>query len=108
MNPEPRTLLRSSRVWLTGASSGIGAALVTRLVDRGARVAITARRVDLLESVANSHTGRGSPLLVVPADVTDAAAVAAAARRIEAEWGGIDLAIFNAGGSVPSADRDPR
>jgi short-subunit dehydrogenase len=111
MNPEPRTVLRSSRVWLTGASSGIGAALVTQLLDRGARVAVTARRVELLESIAASHAERGSPLLVVPADVTDAAAVTAAARRIEAEWGGIDLAIFNAGGSVvptQSAVDDPR
>jgi short-subunit dehydrogenase len=109
MNPEPRTPLRASRVWLTGASSGIGAALATRLVERGARVAITARRVDALEALATAARARGSQLLVAPADVTDAAAVAAAARRIEAEWGGIDLAIFNAGGSVaPSADRDPR
>jgi len=105
MNPEPRTqtLLRSSRVWLTGASSGIGAALVTRLVGRGARVAITARRADLLEALAVRHASSGSPLLVVPADVTDPAAVAAAAQRIESEWGGIDLAIFNAGGSVAEA-----
>ena len=95
--------MRAARVWLTGASSGIGAALVTRLVDRGARVAITARRVDLLEAIARENAKGGSLLLVVPADVTDPAAVAAAARRIEAEWGGIDLAIFNAGGSVASA-----
>jgi len=94
--------LRAARVWLTGASSGIGAALVTRLVERGARVAITARRVDLLEAIARDHSKGGSSLLVVPADVTDPAAVAVAARRIEAEWGGIDLAIFNAGGSVAS------
>ena len=120
MNPEPRTLPRDARVWLTGASSGIGAALATKLVERGARVAITARRVDLLEALARStrpvHEGEDSlraghdpQFLVVPADVTDAAAVTAAARHIEAAWGGIDLAIFNAGGSVaPSADRDPR
>lgn len=111
MNPEPRTLLRSSRVWLTGASSGIGAALVSRLLDRGARVAVTARRGELLEALAESHAGRGSPLLVVPADVTDAAAVTAAARRVEAEWGAIDLAIFNAGGSVAPTQpvaRDPQ
>ena len=112
MNPEPRPSLRGARVWLTGASSGIGAALVTRLVDRGARVAITARRVDLLEAIARENSKGGSSLLVVPADVTDPAAVAAAARRIEAEWGGIDLAIFNAGGSVASnpqsADRNPQ
>jgi short-subunit dehydrogenase len=91
---------RAARVWLTGASSGIGAALVSRLVDRGARVAVTARRVDLLEALAATHAGRGSPLLVVPADVTDAAAVADTARQIESAWGGIDLAIFNAGGSI--------
>jgi len=116
MNPEPRTSLRSARVWLTGASSGIGAALVTPLVERGARVAITARRVDLLDAIAKSSStrseqsregspgaGHGSSILVVPADVTDPEAVAAAARRIESEWGGIDLAIFNAGGSVASA-----
>ena len=112
MNPEPRTLLRGARVWLTGASSGIGAALVTRLVDRGARVAITARRADLLEAIARANSAGGSSPLVVPADVTDPAAVAAAARRIESEWGGIDLAIFNAGGAVakPSAiaDRNPQ
>jgi len=65
-------------------------------------VAITARRVDLLEAIARDHSKGGSSLLVVPADVTDPAAVAVAARRIEAEWGGIDLAIFNAGGSVAS------
>ena len=103
MNPEPRTPLRSARVWLTGASSGIGAALVPRLVARGARVAVTARRVDLLDAIAKDNARGGSSLLVVPADVTDAEAVGAAARRIEAEWGGIDLAIFNAGGSVASA-----
>ena len=94
--------MRAARVWLTGASSGIGAALVTRLVERGSRVAITARRVDLLEAIARENAKGGSLLLVVPADVTDPAAVAVAARRIEAEWGGIDLAIFNAGGSVAS------
>ena len=103
------TSLRSSRVWLTGASSGIGAALAGVLAERGARVAITARRLDLLNALATANTARGAPMLVVPADVTDSVAVAAAARRIEAEWGGIDLAIFNAGGSAtPSADRDPR
>ena len=104
------TSLRSARVWLTGASSGIGAALVARLVERGARVAITARRADLLEAIARGHSKGGSSLLVVPADVTDRAAVTAAARRIESEWGGIDLAIFNAGGSIAgaqSADQQP-
>lgn len=85
-------------VWVTGASSGIGAALVKALLARGARVAITARRRDLLEQIAKGADG--SRVLVVPADVTDHDAMVAAARQIEAAWGGIDLAIFNAGGVV--------
>jgi short-subunit dehydrogenase len=90
-----------ARVWITGASTGIGAALVNALTARGARVAVTARRRDLLEHIAAAHGGRdGSRVLVVPADVTDREAVIAAARTIDAAWGGIDLAIFNAGGVV--------
>ena len=101
-----------SRVWVTGASSGIGEALAVALVRRGARVAITARRADLLDALAEKCARDGvSPVMAVPADVTDRAAVAAAAHTIEAAWGGIDLAIFNAGGSherVPAGNRDPR
>ena len=92
--------LDGARVWLTGASSGIGEALVAPLVRRGARVAITARRTDLLTAIAAKHTGGRAAVLVAPADVTDRAAVAAAAKQVEAAWGGIDLAIFNAGGSI--------
>jgi NAD(P)-dependent dehydrogenase (short-subunit alcohol dehydrogenase family) len=99
------------RVWVTGASSGIGEALVGSLVRRGARVAVTARRADRLAAVAAACAAEGrAPVLVVPADVTDPAAVAAAVHQVEAAWGGIDLAIFNAGGSVErvqAIDRDP-
>jgi short-subunit dehydrogenase len=102
--------LDGARVWLTGASSGIGEALVAPLVRRGARVAITARRTDLLTAIAAKHTGSGASVLVVPADVTDGVAVAAAAKQVESAWGGIDLAIFNAGGtSAPKSElRDPQ
>ena len=104
--------LDGARVWVTGASSGIGEALVSALVRRGARVAVTARRTDLLAAIAAKHAGGRAPVLVVPADVTDPAAVAAAARQVEAAWGGIDLAIFNAGGSAvasaQSSDAGPQ
>jgi short-subunit dehydrogenase len=93
--------LNAARVWVTGASSGIGEALAVALVRRGARVAVTARRAGLLEALAAKFVRGGvSPVLAVPADVTDRAAVAAAAHVIETAWGGIDLAIFNAGGSL--------
>ncbi len=60
--------LSGKTAWVVGASSGIGAALARELVDRGATVAICARRRDELERVS------GGGMLVVPADVTDAAA----------------------------------
>jgi short-subunit dehydrogenase len=104
MNDTPE--LSGQRIWLTGASSGIGEALVEPLVRRGARVAITARRSGLLDSIAARHAhGGSSPVLSVAADMTDRDAVRAAARQIETAWGGIDLAIFNAGGSVGDRTR---
>jgi len=89
--------LKDARVWLTGASSGIGEALVPRLLDAGARVALTARRASLLEETAATWRARGRDVVAAPADVADRQAVHEAARAIEEAWGGIDLAIFNAG-----------
>lgn len=98
--------LDNLRVWLTGASSGIGEALVPALVGAGARLAITARRADRLEQLAVAHARPDRPLLVLPADVTDRAAMLAAARAIEAAWGGIDLALLNAGAGKGVLVRD--
>jgi NADP-dependent 3-hydroxy acid dehydrogenase YdfG len=93
--------LSGARVWLTGASAGIGEAMVGPLIDAGARVALTARREDALARIAGRHPAGAT--LVVPADVTDRTAVHRAAARISEAWGGIDLAIFNAGGEVLGA-----
>lgn len=92
-------LLENQRIWLTGASSGIGEALVAPLVLAGARVAISARRPAPLEAIAAAHpAGRVLPL---PLNVTDRTAVAAGVREVETRWGGIDLAILNAGTHIP-------
>lgn len=80
-------------VWVTGASSGIGAAVARELARRGARLALTARRVEALEEVAASCGGA----LVLPGDVTDRDAMLAAGDRIRAELGPVDIAILNAG-----------
>ena len=77
--------------WVVGGSSGIGAAVARELLHRGATVAISARRQEQLQDVA-----RGD-MLVLPADVTDVASVAAAAARIRDELGPIDLAVLAAG-----------
>jgi short-subunit dehydrogenase len=92
------TSFTNQRIWVTGASAGIGAAVAQVFLRRGARVALTARRTDLLTAIAARHDA--STVMVVPADVTDRIAVEAAARTIEERWGGIDLAVFNAGGVV--------
>ncbi len=89
--------LDNARVWLTGASSGIGEALVPALVRAGVRLAITARRTDQLQRIATAHARPDRPLLVLPADVTDRAAMLNAVKAIEEAWGGVDLALLNAG-----------
>ena len=83
--------LNGTVAWVVGASSGIGAAVARELVSRGARVAISARREGQLADVS------GGRMLVVPADVTDAASMAAAAARVRGELGPIDLVILSAG-----------
>ena len=83
--------LAGRNIWIVGASSGIGAALAVELVGRGARVAISARRADALDSVA---AGR---MTVVPVDVTDRSALDAAAAAVRDELGEIDMVVFNAG-----------
>jgi short-subunit dehydrogenase len=95
--------LDKARVWLTGASSGIGEALVPELVRRGARVAVTARRADRLEALAQGWRAAGGTILVVPADVSRREAVLAAGRAIDEAWGGVDVAIFNAGTHTPAS-----
>lgn len=81
------------RVWLTGATSGIGLALARRLLAEGHRVAISARRREALEELAEGHDNA----LVVPLDVTDRESVREAGRHIDEAFGGLELVIHNAG-----------
>lgn len=86
------------RVWVIGASSGIGAALSAALIERGARVALSARRRAPLEDIARS---RPAHALVEPLDVTHEGAVAAALERILAAWGEVTLVLYVAGTHAP-------
>jgi len=89
--------LDGARVWLTGASSGIGEALVAGLVSAGAHLAISARRADRLDEIVSARRRPDRRLLAIPADVTDREALRSAAARIASDFGAIDLAVFNAG-----------
>jgi short-subunit dehydrogenase len=89
--------LKGACVWLTGASSGIGEALAFELARRGARVAMTARRSDVLESLKLRGASIGGELHSFPGDVTNLEQMKAVVADIESGMGPIDLAIPNAG-----------
>ena len=83
------------RVWIVGASSGIGAALAAALHAHGARVALSARNAEKLHALAaNLGTARA---LVLPLDITHVDTIADAEKKLVAAWGGYDLVIFMAG-----------
>jgi len=77
-------------VVVTGASSGIGRATALALAERGARPVLVARRVGELDAVAAQCGQRGAAALVVPADVTDPAAVDRVVERACERFGRID------------------
>jgi hypothetical protein len=59
---------------VTGASAGIGAALARELAKHGAKLILTARRVDRLETLAGELRGKGAEVRIVAADLNDPAA----------------------------------
>jgi len=89
--------LVNKRVVVTGGASGIGAAIVARFLEEGSRVAVIDRDAAAGRSLAQKHPRLAG---VIPADVADASAVAAAFRELDGLLGGVDVAINNAGISI--------
>jgi short-subunit dehydrogenase len=81
-------------VFLTGASSGIGAALAREFLRRGANLGLVARREESLRALAAEFPGR---CRIYALDVTDRGRLLAAARDFDAQGGGADIVIANAG-----------
>jgi NAD(P)-dependent dehydrogenase (short-subunit alcohol dehydrogenase family) len=89
-----RTSLAGRTVLITGAARGIGAALARKAAARGARVALVGLEPELLAAVADEL---GPEHLWVEADVTDPEALKAAVQRAVDTFGGLDIAVANAG-----------
>jgi NAD(P)-dependent dehydrogenase (short-subunit alcohol dehydrogenase family) len=84
-------------VLVTGASSGIGRGLAVELARRGASVGLLARRRDLLEAAVDEISEAGGRAMALPADVTHADQVRAAACELRRKFGYIDVLVANAG-----------
>ena len=84
---------KGRRVWVIGASTGIGRACAVALLQRGARVAVSARNAQALQHIDGA--------MALPLDVTDASALRAAMQALQSPWGGLDLLLYCAGTYQP-------
>ena len=85
---------------VTGASSGIGAAVARELAREGARLVLLARRAERLEALAAEVEASGTEAIALGCDVTCRASLDAAMARAVAHFGGIDVVLANAGFGV--------
>ncbi len=91
---------KSKVIFITGGSSGIGAACGVAFAREGARVVLTARHADRLAEAVKAVEAEGAQALAVPCDVTDRASLDAAVARAVEHFGGLDLVLANAGYGV--------
>lgn len=96
--PEPVSFeFTGRRVWVTGASRGLGRAIALGFAASGADVALTARSEQSLRGVAAEAEVLGAKTLVLPASVSEADAVSGTVAEIERAWGGLDVLVNCAG-----------
>jgi citronellol/citronellal dehydrogenase len=103
MKQTPARSLQGRTLLITGASRGIGLAIATRAARDGAQIVLVAKTVEpnpklpgTLASAAAQIEAAGGQALIVPTDIRDEAAVAAAVQAALARFGGIDILVNNA------------
>ena len=98
-------------VWITGATSGIGQATALRMARQGYRLVLTGRRKERLEALKKElERDFGVEVRLLPLDIRDREAVAAAVESLPAEWQAVDILVNNAGlaaGLEPLNEGDP-
>lgn len=92
--------LSGKRIFITGAAQGIGLAIARACIAEDAAVFLVDRDAELLKTVADALAGTGARISHQAADITDAAAIAAAVARAGEEIGTINALINNAGVNV--------
>lgn len=101
MNGAKTDRLSGAHALVTGAGSGIGAAIATALAEAGARVSLAGRRVEPLEALADK-IGREKTCVLSGFDVTDASAIKAGLDVARQKFGPVKILVNNAG-EVPTA-----
>ena len=94
-------LENQKKIWITGASSGIGKALAEKFALEGWKVAVSARRKEILDVMAKNENISSYPL-----DVTNQDQINDSFTRIISEFGGIDLCIFSSGTYDPKLEKE--
>lgn len=89
--------ISGSRILITGASQGIGKALAEAAAARGAKVIVCARKIDLLQEVAQQIRARGGIIEVVQADITNPQDRQRLVEAADKAFGGLDILVNNAG-----------
>lgn len=94
--------MRSMRVFITGASSGLGEGLALHYAEAGAVIGLCARRGPLLGELGRAIAAKGARAIVYAVDVSDTKEMQRAADGFVGDCGGVDLVIANAGIGIPS------
>ena len=92
--------LAGKAAWVTGAGSGIGEAAALALAREGAAVALTGRRREPLQKVADQITKAGGKALVAPGDLGEQEAASRIAETIKRTFGRLDILVNNAGANL--------
>tara|TARA_B110000211_G_scaffold229169_1_gene286519 strand:- start:713 stop:1465 length:753 start_codon:yes stop_codon:yes gene_type:complete len=89
------------KIWITGASSGIGKALAEKFAAEGWKVAASARRKEILDEMSNNKNISSFPL-----DVTNQVQVNEVFSKIISNFGGLDLCVFSSGTYDPKLEKE--
>lgn len=89
--------VEGKHILITGASSGLGAHMASMLARRGARVSVTARRIDRLQSLVDAIENNGGEAAAMAMDVVDQDSVSAGFDKARERFGPVDVVINNAG-----------
>ena len=89
------------KIWITGASSGIGKALAEKFAHEGWKVAVSARRQEILENMAKNEN-----IFSYPLDVTNQKQINDVFLEIVTDFGNIDLCVFSSGTYDPKLEQE--